>query len=106
MEKYGRARRVRNRIRPWSGAETGLEEPMWRLGLSSCSGPSGGGRDGGQFGYPERPDEADCIYYLRTGFCGYGSWCRFNHPRDNDSGSCKSWWRGVSTVNGSACVPQ
>ncbi|KAI4338513.1 hypothetical protein MLD38_023562 [Melastoma candidum] len=24
----------------------------------------------------------DCIYYLRTGFCGYGPRCRFNHPRD------------------------
>lgn len=45
-------------------------EPMWQLGLES---------------YPERPDEADCIYYLRTGFCGYGSRCRFNHPRDRSS---------------------
>ncbi|XP_041027777.1 zinc finger CCCH domain-containing protein 34-like [Juglans microcarpa x Juglans regia] len=52
------------------GPETGLEEPMWQLGL------------GGPESYPERPDEADCIYYLRTGFCGYGSRCRFNHPRD------------------------
>ena len=32
--------------------------------------------------YPERPDEPDCIYYLRTGFCGYGARCRFNHPQD------------------------
>ncbi|XP_023768694.1 zinc finger CCCH domain-containing protein 34 [Lactuca sativa] len=53
-----------------SGGQTGLEEPMWQLGLES---------------YPERPDEADCIYYLRTGFCGYGSRCRFNHPRDRSS---------------------
>ncbi|XP_073300713.1 zinc finger CCCH domain-containing protein 34-like isoform X3 [Primulina huaijiensis] len=53
------------------GAETGLEEPMWRLGF-------GGGSDS----YPERPDEPVCIYYLRTGFCGYGNRCRFNHPRD------------------------
>ncbi|KAK8648167.1 hypothetical protein V6N13_128928 [Hibiscus sabdariffa] len=53
------------------GPETGLEEPVWRLGLEDGSEP-----------YPERPDEADCIYYLRTGFCGYGSKCRFNHPRD------------------------
>ncbi|MFS8012631.1 putative transcription factor C3H family [Helianthus anomalus] len=30
----------------------------------------------------QRPDEADCIFYLRTGFCGYGSRCRFNHPVD------------------------
>ncbi|KAL3505761.1 hypothetical protein ACH5RR_031143 [Cinchona calisaya] len=51
--------------------ETGLEEPMWQLSL-------GGGPDS----YPERPEEADCIYYLRTGFCGFGARCRFNHPRD------------------------
>ncbi|KAL1543107.1 zinc finger CCCH domain-containing protein 34-like [Salvia divinorum] len=53
------------------GGETGLEEPMWQLGLG-----------GGPEAYPVRPDEPDCIYYLRTGFCGYGNRCRFNHPRD------------------------
>ncbi|KAI3728108.1 hypothetical protein L6452_16737 [Arctium lappa] len=57
-----------------SGGQTGLEEPMWQLGL-------GVGSDS----YPERPDEADCIYYLRTGFCGYGSRCRFNHPPNRGS---------------------
>ncbi|XP_024996403.1 zinc finger CCCH domain-containing protein 34-like [Cynara cardunculus var. scolymus] len=57
-----------------SGGQIGLEEPMWQLGLG-----------GGSESYPERPDEADCIYYLRTGFCGYGSRCRFNHPRDRGS---------------------
>ncbi|KAK4433930.1 Zinc finger CCCH domain-containing protein 34 [Sesamum alatum] len=46
-------------------------EPMWQLGLG-----------GGLESYPERPDEPDCIYYLRTGFCGYGNRCRFNHPPD------------------------
>ncbi|XP_010532995.1 PREDICTED: zinc finger CCCH domain-containing protein 63-like isoform X2 [Tarenaya hassleriana] len=30
--------------------------------------------------YPDHPDEPDCLYYLRTGSCGYGSNCRFNHP--------------------------
>ena len=50
-------------------------EPMWQLALGGGGGES----------YPERPDEADCIYYLRTGFCGYGSRCRFNHPRDRNS---------------------
>ncbi|KAL4564857.1 hypothetical protein LXL04_028930 [Taraxacum kok-saghyz] len=57
-----------------SGGQIGLEEPMWQLGLGDASES-----------YPERPDEADCIYYLRTGFCGYGSRCRFNHPRDRGS---------------------
>ncbi|GMH08329.1 hypothetical protein Nepgr_010169 [Nepenthes gracilis] len=32
--------------------------------------------------YPERPGEPDCIYYLRTGSCGYGARCLFNHPHD------------------------
>ncbi|KAL2470337.1 Zinc finger CCCH domain-containing protein 32 [Abeliophyllum distichum] len=56
------------------GGETGLEEPMWQLGLEV--GPEL---------YPERPDEPDCIHYLRTGFCGYGARCRFNHPRDRSA---------------------
>lgn len=30
--------------------------------------------------YPERPDEQDCAYYMRTGLCGYGRHCHFNHP--------------------------
>ncbi|KAF2557059.1 hypothetical protein F2Q68_00012862 [Brassica cretica] len=30
--------------------------------------------------YPDRPGERDCQFYLRTGLCGYGSTCRFNHP--------------------------
>lgn len=43
---------------------------MWRLGLS---GPET---------YPERPGVSDCVYYMRTGFCGFGTRCRYNHPRD------------------------
>lgn len=30
--------------------------------------------------YPDRPGEPDCLYYLRTGLCDYGTNCRFNHP--------------------------
>lgn len=30
--------------------------------------------------YPERPGVADCTYYSRTGSCGFGMNCRFNHP--------------------------
>ncbi|RID68688.1 hypothetical protein BRARA_C00831 [Brassica rapa] len=54
------------------GNETGIEvvASMSRLGL----------RGGGNESYPERPDEPDCVYYLRTGVCGYGSRCQFNHP--------------------------
>ncbi|KAL6971317.1 hypothetical protein U1Q18_030995 [Sarracenia purpurea var. burkii] len=80
MERYGKKTSMEESqsdpVAEWSspGGETGLEEPMWQLGLGS-----------GTESYPERPDEADCIYYLRTGFCGFGSRCRFNHPRDRSS---------------------
>jgi len=52
-------------------------EPMRRLGL-------GGDGEAGDAKLPERPGEADCAYYLRTGACGYGERCRYNHPRDRD----------------------
>ncbi|CAN4097706.1 unnamed protein product [Withania somnifera] len=55
-----------------SGTETGLEEPMWQLSVGS----------GSESSYPERLNEPDCIYYLKTGYCGYGFRCRFNHPRN------------------------
>ena len=56
---------------------------MLRLGLD-------GGGEEGELGageeadarLPERPGEADCGYYLRTGACGFGERCRYNHPRD------------------------
>ncbi|KAF3610216.1 hypothetical protein DY000_02051313 [Brassica cretica] len=71
MERYGRAGEEGSRSDPsleWTTAlQTGVQASVWR----------GGGES-----YPERPDEPDCIYYLRTGACGYGSRCRFNHPRD------------------------
>jgi len=45
-------------------------ESMWHLTL-------GGGES-----YPERPGVPNCVYYMRTGVCGYGGRCRYNHPRD------------------------
>ena len=30
--------------------------------------------------FPDRPGERDCHYFMRTGKCGYGSSCRYNHP--------------------------
>ncbi|GAB4851257.1 hypothetical protein Ancab_030554 [Ancistrocladus abbreviatus] len=74
------------------GGETGLEEPMWRLGLGVGGG--GGSSSIVEMGYPERPGEPDCIYYLRTGFCGYGARCRFNHPRDRGGSTAVAWGVG------------
>lgn len=36
--------------------------------------------DGMDAPYPERPGEQDCPFYMRTGLCGFGMSCRFNHP--------------------------
>lgn len=31
--------------------------------------------------YPVRPGTKDCQFYLRTGRCGYGENCCYNHPK-------------------------
>ncbi|PIA44517.1 hypothetical protein AQUCO_01700249v1 [Aquilegia coerulea] len=49
---------------------TGIEESMRQLVIS------------GKESYPERTGEPNCVYYMRTGSCGYGARCRFNHPRN------------------------
>ncbi|GFZ19522.1 zinc finger C-x8-C-x5-C-x3-H type family protein [Actinidia rufa] len=70
-ERYGSDREVE---RGPAGAGKGLEESMRRLDLWNR-----------EFLYPERSGVTDCAYYLRSGFCGYGIQCRFNHPRDRCS---------------------
>lgn len=30
--------------------------------------------------FPERPGQPECLYYMRTGHCKYGSSCRYHHP--------------------------
>ncbi|XVE77666.1 hypothetical protein DITRI_Ditri13aG0080600 [Diplodiscus trichospermus] len=74
MELYGRnlSRNGRQYVQQpeWSpaGPESGLEESMLQLSLR------------GTESYPERPGATDCVFYMRTGFCGYGNRCRYNHP--------------------------
>ncbi|VFQ73919.1 unnamed protein product [Cuscuta campestris] len=90
MEMYGRAH-IRNGSHPdtgskWapSGSDPDLEESMQRLGLW------GGGER-----YPERPGATLCAYYMRTGLCGYGAKCRFNHPHDRGSVGAAQFGVGV-----------
>ncbi|KAK9053313.1 hypothetical protein SSX86_029946 [Deinandra increscens subsp. villosa] len=45
------------------------------------------GDETGSMAYPDRPGEPDCIYYLRTGICGYGDNCKFNHPTYHGQGN-------------------
>ncbi|KAM7492379.1 hypothetical protein LguiA_035300 [Lonicera macranthoides] len=60
--------------------DNNIEEAIRRLRIQSNDKQDGGGALGQYSPYPDRPGEPDCIYYLRTGMCGYGSNCRFNHP--------------------------
>ncbi|KAL0391092.1 UNVERIFIED_CONTAM: Zinc finger CCCH domain-containing protein 32 [Sesamum calycinum] len=76
MELYGDQQQVE-----WA-PETGLEESMRRLNS----------RD--REVYPERPGLPDCAYYMRTGTCGYGAKCRYNHPLFSElvmQNSCHSY---------------
>ncbi|XP_008796043.2 zinc finger CCCH domain-containing protein 65 isoform X1 [Phoenix dactylifera] len=43
-----------------------------------------------RFRYPQRPDEPDCMYYLKTGSCRFGSSCKFNHPARRKRNQVKS----------------
>jgi hypothetical protein len=52
---------------------TVISDAMWQMNLMSGE-PMEPGL------YPERPGEADCSYYIRTGLCRFGATCRFNHP--------------------------
>lgn len=57
---------------PPIAGETSLEEAMWRMSLQR--------EEGVDPPYPERIGELDCPYYMRTGLCGFGANCKFNHP--------------------------
>ena len=30
--------------------------------------------------FPQRPDQPECQYFMRTGDCKFGSSCRYHHP--------------------------
>ncbi|XP_039114005.1 zinc finger CCCH domain-containing protein 6-like isoform X1 [Dioscorea cayenensis subsp. rotundata] len=78
MELYGRGS---GSGIPRPDPDTGLEESMWQLGLG------GPGDAAVVVAYPERPGEPDCAYFMRTGTCGYGDRCRYNHPRERVLGA-------------------
>ncbi|KAI3992700.1 hypothetical protein MKX01_021661 [Papaver californicum] len=59
-----------------NGSPDNLQEAMRRLKIQ----PQNGVVVANSSLYPHRPGEPDCIYYIRTGLCGYENNCRFNHP--------------------------
>ena len=37
-------------------------------------------------GYPVRPGQPDCSFYMKTGQCKFSSTCKYNHPHKGLSG--------------------
>ncbi|KAK1405473.1 Zinc finger CCCH domain-containing protein 3 [Heracleum sosnowskyi] len=62
---------------PNSSNPTHIQDALRRLRIQTNEKDDGGGDTSL---YPDRPGEPDCIYFMRTGMCGYGANCRFNHP--------------------------
>jgi len=46
----------------------------------SSIGPSGAIQK--EHPFPERPDQPECHYYMKTGECKFGPSCRYHHPPD------------------------
>nr|XP_043622230.1 zinc finger CCCH domain-containing protein 3-like [Erigeron canadensis] len=65
----------------WNPPDYNIEEGINRLRIQADR-KEDDERD--STGYPDRPGQPDCVYYLRTGKCGYGDECRFNHPTYNE----------------------
>eukprot|EP00252_Welwitschia_mirabilis_P025553 TRINITY_DN8028_c0_g1_i1.p1 TRINITY_DN8028_c0_g1~~TRINITY_DN8028_c0_g1_i1.p1 ORF type:complete len:474 (-),score=90.36 TRINITY_DN8028_c0_g1_i1:546-1967(-) len=34
--------------------------------------------------YPQRPGQQECLFYMRTGYCKFGSTCKYHHPRERN----------------------
>jgi len=48
--------------------------------MNSMSGDGSGGTPMMLQFLPQRPDEQDCIFFLKNGRCKYGATCRYHHP--------------------------
>lgn len=57
-------------------------------------------------GYPLRPGEKECSYYMKTGQCKFGATCKFHHPQpDGVQAPVASPAPGVAPVPGPALYP-
>lgn len=70
-----------------NGTSNDLEEAMWKLKV----GENNEGLDESHMNLsPDRSGTGDCPYYLRTGICGYGNNCKYNHPAHGQGAQYKN----------------
>ncbi|CAD6341523.1 unnamed protein product [Miscanthus lutarioriparius] len=62
------------------GSSTAIAYGGAYLPYSSSTGQSSNNHQ--EHGFPERPGQPECQYFMRTGDCKFGTMCKYNHPRD------------------------
>lgn len=74
--------RMNHQTRILDAANNRAEESNISSRTSSLSTPSASRNGHNQYRdvLPQRPNEPDCIYYLRNGKCKYGATCKYHHP--------------------------
>lgn len=60
-------------LSPSAPAYTGAYQP-----IPTTIGPSSSSQK--EHSFPERPDQPECQFYMKTGSCKFGSSCRYHHP--------------------------
>ncbi|KAI3666006.1 hypothetical protein L6452_44644 [Arctium lappa] len=58
----------------------GFESNPKTTDVPEGSGKPCGGSGNSSMQYPIRSDAKDCLFFVHTGSCSFGSACRFNHP--------------------------
>lgn len=64
------------------------------------------GNDSGVQILPQRPDEPNCIYFLKNGRCKYGATCRYHHPLNNNRSRQHGFEDGRNIPNNNGRQPQ
>ncbi|KAL5717865.1 hypothetical protein ACHQM5_010822 [Ranunculus cassubicifolius] len=70
---------VNQNLEGWTAIETADHHPSGENPEETVEVMKGGGKPK-KSQFPSRPGEPDCTFYLKTGSCGFGSNCKFNHP--------------------------
>ncbi|XP_024974962.1 zinc finger CCCH domain-containing protein 67-like [Cynara cardunculus var. scolymus] len=70
------------------GFESKVKSDVLPEGSGKSRAAAGGGGNGNSsmqtHQYPVRSDAKDCLFFVHTGSCSFGSSCRFNHPSPVD----------------------
>ncbi|KVI02481.1 hypothetical protein Ccrd_019267 [Cynara cardunculus var. scolymus] len=88
------------------GFESKVKSDVLPEGSGKSRAAAGGGGNGNSsmqtHQYPVRSDAKDCLFFVHTGSCSFGSSCRFNHPSPGEK-ICSFYMRTGLCGFGAAC---